>query len=147
MNDILMKLINGKNITDDDIANELYEICDRIHSTCSDECPIYKYAYNQSGCSCHKNGHKMLRILRGTPDREDVITFLNKQLTIVNSSLKAIAGTTKNSIIISFKDRFIESSIINLNDDFYNWLEEKLNTIGIETKNIKYNNVGSTFWW
>lgn len=72
MNDILKKLIAGTEITDAEIANELYEICDRIHSSCNSECPIY--AVNDStpltidhACPCHKDGHAMLAFLRDKP--------------------------------------------------------------------------------
>jgi len=41
MEDILMKLIKGERITDEDIANELYEVCDRVHASCDSDCPVY----------------------------------------------------------------------------------------------------------
>lgn len=66
--DILLKLIKGEVITNDDIAVELYEICEREHATCNCDCPVY--ALNEGkiphsgngarGCDCFKDGVAML---------------------------------------------------------------------------------------
>ncbi len=71
---MINKLIRGEKITDEDIENELYEICDRVHSSCDNECPVYKknggaltngknWEENR-GCDCFKNGKAMLKYLR-----------------------------------------------------------------------------------
>jgi hypothetical protein len=73
--EVLDKMIRGKPVTDADIAEILTDICDREHSSCNDECPVYKangHAAPSSdkpfksnrGCDCFKNGAAMLRFLR-----------------------------------------------------------------------------------
>ncbi len=72
---LLKKLIKGETITEDDIANELYEICDRVHATCDDECPVFnlndgevpdtaKDFYVNRGCDTFKNGQAMLNFIK-----------------------------------------------------------------------------------
>ena len=67
METILEKLIAKQPITDGDIAIELYEVCDRVHASCNNECPVFKknggkavgadkpFKVNR-GCDCFKNG-------------------------------------------------------------------------------------------
>lgn len=73
--DLLLKLAKGENITDADLENELYEVCDRIHSSCDSDCPVYSLNGNSvpdtakdfnvnRGCDCFKNGKKMLEFIR-----------------------------------------------------------------------------------
>lgn len=68
--DLLLKLIKGENPTEKDIEDELYEICDREHSVCSSECPVFFLNNNSTvnghkpfdvnrGCDCFKNGKAM----------------------------------------------------------------------------------------
>jgi len=70
MKNIIKKAILRQPITLQDIAEELYEICDRVHASCDDECPIYeannhKIPWNKdlSNCICFKDGKKMLKYL------------------------------------------------------------------------------------
>lgn len=71
MNSLIQKLIAGKQITDKDIEDELYEICDREHASCNGECPVYEknngipYNSEHTNCFCFKNGKSMLKFLRG----------------------------------------------------------------------------------
>ncbi len=52
----------------DGIKNELYEICDSVHASCDDNCPIYRLNGDKipnrkrarGGCDCFKNGQAML---------------------------------------------------------------------------------------
>ena len=70
---LILKLIKGVKITDIDLTVELYEICDREHSSCNTNCPVYDLnggwapdtipIYNH-GCDCFKNGAKMLKFIR-----------------------------------------------------------------------------------
>ena len=73
--DILLKLAKGEKITDADIEHELYEICDRVHSSCDSECPVYSLNGNtvpdtvndfkiNRGCDCFKSGKNMLVFIR-----------------------------------------------------------------------------------
>lgn len=75
MSDLVVKLAKGEKITDREIANELYEICDSVHSSCDSGCPVYSLNGNQvpdkaknfkvnRGCDCFKNGTAMLKFIR-----------------------------------------------------------------------------------
>lgn len=66
---IIEKLAAGEQISDDDIEQELYEICERVHSSCNDDCPIYRIndcSVPEVGddCMTFKNGSKMLGFIR-----------------------------------------------------------------------------------
>jgi len=74
MGKLLDSAVNGWKITDEDIADDLYEICVRVHASCGSECPVYKknkgavgadkpFDENR-GCDCFKNGKAMLEFLR-----------------------------------------------------------------------------------
>lgn len=74
LNDLIMKLIKGEPVTDDDIAQELYEICDRVHSGCDTSCPVFTANGGQTvgfdeDCLCFKQGKKMLKFLRGAVNK------------------------------------------------------------------------------
>lgn len=84
MNDVVMKLIKGQEVTDEDLASELYEICSTVHGSCTDQCPVFKYnsggcipyehkkitkgkkkgQWDLGACSCFKSGKKMLAFIR-----------------------------------------------------------------------------------
>lgn len=42
MDDILEKLIRGEKITRKDIEYALYEVCESVHASCDNSCPVYK---------------------------------------------------------------------------------------------------------
>jgi len=73
--DLLIKIASGMPVTESDIENELYEICDRTHSSCNSTCPVYSLNGNKvpdtandfnanRGCDCFKSGKKMLSFMR-----------------------------------------------------------------------------------
>jgi len=98
MGDILIKLAKGEKIIDKDVeysslspkavveyartgtvtdstlSEELYEVCDRVHSSCDSECPVYRLNGNSApstvpfeenrGCDCFKHGSAMLNFIR-----------------------------------------------------------------------------------
>ena len=70
MNDFLKKAIFKEEITDEDLANELYDVCDRVHSSCNNDCPIYDMHWKVPvkewdwNCEYFKSGTKMLRAIR-----------------------------------------------------------------------------------
>lgn len=75
MEDLIVLLAKGKQITDEHIKAELYEICDRVHSSCNSECPVYRLNGNKvpdtandfevnRGCDCFKSGTDMLEFIR-----------------------------------------------------------------------------------
>lgn len=79
--DLILKLAKGEKITDEDIEYELYQICDRVHSSCDYECPVYLLngeqvpdtAHNfnvNRGCDCFKSGKKMLAFIRTKKPQE-----------------------------------------------------------------------------
>ncbi len=39
--EFLEKLAKGIKITDKEIENEFYEMCDRVHASCDNECIVY----------------------------------------------------------------------------------------------------------
>lgn len=49
-NSLIVKLALGHPVSDKEIANELYEICEREHSGCNNDCPVY--AFNTSCRAC-----------------------------------------------------------------------------------------------
>ena len=64
MTDLTIKLIKGEPITDEDIANELCEICEREHASCNSDCPLYEETKDKPNCIYCKNGKMMLKYLR-----------------------------------------------------------------------------------
>jgi hypothetical protein len=72
---LLEKLVKSEPVTDNDLANELHDVCDEEHSSCSNYCPVFKanggkapkdrsHLSKHCGCACFKNGGKMLAFLR-----------------------------------------------------------------------------------
>lgn len=75
---LITKLAFGAKFTDVDLENELSDICDRVHSTCDSQCPVYAVndgvpaSFNftatpcktRKACACYKNGEAMLAFLR-----------------------------------------------------------------------------------
>lgn len=64
MDTILVKLIKKEEITERDIADALYDICDREHGGCNSACPVYEKLQDYRLCDCFKNGTAMLKFLR-----------------------------------------------------------------------------------
>jgi len=75
MSDLLIAIATGKKINDADIANALYEVCDNTHSSCDDNCPVYRLNGSKTpdtandfrknrGCDTFKNGTAMLAFIR-----------------------------------------------------------------------------------
>lgn len=64
---ILEKLIDKEKITDKDLENALYEMCDDLHATECYSCLMVRKGHigeNAGVCEYHKNGRKMLATLR-----------------------------------------------------------------------------------
>lgn len=68
MNSLLEKAIKREKIEDQDIASALYDICEDVHSSCSNECPVFEryghVPWSRGRCPFHKNGLLMLGYLR-----------------------------------------------------------------------------------
>lgn len=71
MNVILEKAIKGQPITDDDIRNDLAEICEQTCGQCDSSCPVYELNGNKvvcrngsPRCVCLRDGDAMLRFIR-----------------------------------------------------------------------------------
>ena len=59
------------NISDKNLSNELYEICESEHASCNSGCPVYSLNgksipmnEDRSNCSCFKAGFAMLEFIR-----------------------------------------------------------------------------------
>jgi hypothetical protein len=71
MNTLIKKLVMGKKPTAKEVQDELYEICDEVHSSCDCSCPVYDInkgpvdPSGPSGCACFKNGKKMYDFIKG----------------------------------------------------------------------------------
>ena len=71
---LLMKLIKQEKITNEELSDELYDICERVHSSCDSDCPVYELNGNKApnsesygeitGCDTFKSGRKMLYFIR-----------------------------------------------------------------------------------
>ena len=70
MDAILENAINNIPSTEEEIHRALHDICDRVHSSCDDECPVYElrgdipWNDDHSNCKCFKNGKLMLDFLK-----------------------------------------------------------------------------------
>jgi hypothetical protein len=75
MEDLIILIAKGEIITDDVIKESLTNICWNVHSSCNDECPVYKLNGNKvpdtannfnvnRGCDCFKDGNEMLKFIR-----------------------------------------------------------------------------------
>lgn len=75
MTTLLNKLIAGATVTDRDLADALYEICDNTHASCDNNCPVFEANGNKvpdtandfnknCGCDTFKNGMAMLTFIR-----------------------------------------------------------------------------------
>ncbi len=64
MENLIEKLINKEKITDEDIEEELYDICDREHASCNEICPMYNLKNEKEKCPYFKDGKAMLKKLR-----------------------------------------------------------------------------------
>jgi len=67
--ELVMKLVRGENIEEKDINEALYDICDRVHSGCHEECPVFEknggvpWNKEYEECLCFKDGKKMRKFL------------------------------------------------------------------------------------
>ena len=72
--DKLVKLVLGEPYSQADLFDELYEVCDRVHASCDDECPVYRLnggkapdtytGPDSSGCDCFKSGKAMAEFIK-----------------------------------------------------------------------------------
>ena len=81
---------------------------------------------------------------------QDMVTVFNQKLKEMECSFKiqldkAGVGICNNPSceIVPANSKFIETSIINVTDEFYKFLEDFFKERGIE---LTYNNTGSIFW-
>ena len=92
--DILVKLAMGEQVTDLDIAEGLAEVCDNEHSSCSDNCPVYRMnggeapneLQTRKGCDCFGDGWIMLAYLRriGAKAKQGMQQFKAGDKVVVN---------------------------------------------------------------
>jgi hypothetical protein len=67
--ELLLNLIKGFAPTEQELYNELYEMCDREHSGCNENCLVYeingyKIPLITDECMCFKNGRKMFNFIK-----------------------------------------------------------------------------------
>ena len=70
----VMEYARTGTVSDENLKSELYEICEREHSSCNSDCPVYRLNGNSvpntmpfeqnRGCDCYKNGSEMLKFIR-----------------------------------------------------------------------------------
>lgn len=60
---IVIDIARGKKVSIEEMNEYLYEICDSVHASCTDECPVFKLAGNKlldgEDCHCFKRSEKM----------------------------------------------------------------------------------------
>ena len=89
METFIEKIVLGKE-TEEDIWTELYEICDREHSNCNNNCPVYRLNGSQipntekskCGCDCFKNGDAMMSFIQ-SKQPPDVRTDYHEILAVI----------------------------------------------------------------
>lgn len=70
MDELLVKLACGMIPSKKDVISALHEVCDSVHSSCGNECPVYRLnggiPWNKefSNCVCFKDGFKMAKFIR-----------------------------------------------------------------------------------
>ena len=80
---------------------------------------------------------------------QDMVTVFNQKLKEIDCSFKlkfeenGLATGNTTCQIVPANNKFISSSIINMTDEFYEFLEKFFAERGIE---LTYNNDGSIFW-
>ena len=68
--DLLLKLIDGKKVTKEDVEEALYEMCDNFHASCGSGCIIYNEVLTDEqrntpgGCPYFKDGKAMYEALK-----------------------------------------------------------------------------------
>jgi hypothetical protein len=74
MDRTLLKIVKGEPLSQEDIEEILYKICDREHSGCGYSCPVYElnggkvpdsfddFEKNR-GCDCFKSGKAMRQFI------------------------------------------------------------------------------------
>jgi len=76
--ELIEKLVMGLEVTKDEIEYELLQICDREHSSCNSECPVYRL-----NGSAVVNGHKLFTVNRGCDcfkDGREMYKFIKKHI-------------------------------------------------------------------
>lgn len=64
MNTLVGKLVAKEPITENDLEDALYEICNREHAGCNNACPVFEKLQDYRLCNCFKDGKAMLSFLR-----------------------------------------------------------------------------------
>jgi hypothetical protein len=78
---IILKLIAGEVVSELDVEDALYEMCDREHASCSSACLVYKFNGNKipdllgtsCGCDCFKSGYTMLNFIKNRLKENEVV--------------------------------------------------------------------------
>ena len=78
---IIRKLIAGEVVSELDVEDALYEMCDREHASCNDACLVYKLNGSKipdllktsCGCDCFKDGCTMLNFIKNRLKENEVM--------------------------------------------------------------------------
>lgn len=69
-NALLIRLARGEKVTEKMLQEELYEVCDSVHASCNDACPVFllnnHHTVGNGDCACFKNGKAMLKFIQAT---------------------------------------------------------------------------------
>ena len=68
-NDVLKKLLKGDMPSESDIREACYDMCDRVHASCNEECLVFalngdKVPMVGNNCACFKSGADIARFIR-----------------------------------------------------------------------------------
>jgi len=80
--ELIESLVRGKKVEKSEITNALYEICDSVHSSCDNQCPVYRLNGSKApgedkpfeenrGCDCFKNGTAMYNFIKKSKPIKD----------------------------------------------------------------------------
>jgi hypothetical protein len=71
MDSFMKALVNGTPVSKEDTESFFYNICDREHSTCNSDCPVFAItnsvpnkSNSRYGCDCFKDGKAMIKYLK-----------------------------------------------------------------------------------
>ena len=71
---LLQKALKGELPCEEDLEEALYDICEEVHSSCDNNCPVYRHFEGDMprklgwGCDYFKAGKVMLQLVRDNPD-------------------------------------------------------------------------------
>jgi len=77
--ELIESLVRGKEVEKKEIYNALYDICDIVHSSCDNQCPVYRLngskvpntdKDSEYGCDCFKHRKAMYDFIKKSKPTE-----------------------------------------------------------------------------